>query len=789
MSAVTSSVSILACAVTLAGCGGGGGGFNVQPPSGLPTYSSPIKVDVIDPLDGKSPWRANTEFYARDLNKDGVDEVIMGGRLTGAAIQHIGNDWYDFNMQLYGWNTGKFSNETYTWFAQGENKTKGTSGVKFADFNGDGHVDMFAQPDTDTDKSRGGVIARPWVFYNNGDNSFTRSQVNNLDQWAHSSHVGDYNNDGYADILIPSYGTPMTLNYGGPNGFTTYTTNGIDVPGEPGYGSGAGVSVGNYMNDGSLTVVMTDASSDQQNDTKLFRLYAHNNPGDYLMVQEIANLPGSRFYLDKWRTQLANSPTNPHAIRNFAFDFNNDGLDDVIVMDSLGSPDSYYHAYSEMQFLVNRGNGKFEDVTDTVLVGYDNRKSPSYTPQFIDFNNDGLVDIFLDAQTFAGDGQPIAARVLLQTSDGKFVEKHSEMFAGFKNEVNFTGSHSAIQIVQGPNGHSYMLAPVDVNVDGDVKVETYLAKIGSAGTITPQNVFDTIQAAWPYLTDEQVTSLMRATSTEQINGIPTINLDMALQPSTVLKVHTGYLPGTTLQIPGLSDQMFQKVASFDGTGRHFYVDLSSTTSNSTLNFETVSKQPTQSFSSGLSIDGINAYSTGNTYAFGADSSLLDTASPWKMGITISKTETHPWINFTGAFGSIESAENLELDVNRHFDNGMWTKLGLIQTSTEFTPGMVTNVSNILSAYYAMGYSVKNLNVYTGVQPTIVSGTVSFNLPTGVDDHGKTLYTSTQQQVRNNIENFVGVEYTHNVGPADLKVDSYANTAGDFEFTVGVEVPW
>lgn len=780
-------ISSLASAVILAGCGSGGSPANVNtlPNPNTIKFATPTQVDVYDPLNGNSLKNPITDIYVKDLNNDDSDEVVVGGRITQPTPA---NEWQTFNMQIYGWNTGKFSNETSTWFNPGENVTAGTSGIQFGDFNGDGKTDMFAQPDTDMNN----FYAKPWVFYNTGDNSFDRELVHNFDQWAHSSHVGDYNGDGYDDIMMPAYGTAFTVNFGGPNGFTTYTTNGIDVAGTPGYASGASISVGNFLNDGSTTIVLTDASQDPKNDVKLIRVYAQEQ--NKLQTQEIATLPQSRFYLPKWSQQLAQSPTDPHAIRNWAFDFNGDGLDDVIIMDSLGSADEQWHAYSELQFLENRGNGTFVDVTDSVLVGYDTSKTASYNPLFVDFNNDGLTDIFLSYQDGIENGNYTASRILLQTSDGKFVEKFGDVFEDFHSTINSTGGlngswYQPIQIVSGPDNEKYLFGGVTVNQSGDVKTKTFLAKIGTTGTVTPQNVFDTIKTNWPYLTDEEVTNLMASTGSDTINGFTVVNLNIAMNPVGGITLNNGPLAGTTIRLPNLDSSKFSELAGFDDAGRHYYLNLSRSTNAVESNFTSYSSAPNQSYSTGININGVNAYGNNTTYGFGADTSLINPNNPWKFGITMSKNEQHPWMNFAGAFGKLNYAENFEIDVNRRFNNGTWAKVGLIQTKTDFTPGLVSNVEDIWSSYAVAGYSANGLNLYGGIEPTIVSGSITFNLPESVDSSGNPIYNSYTMEVRNTLTNFVGLDYTHSAGIADVTFESRANANGNYNVGVKVNVPW
>ena len=73
------------------------------------------------------------DVFTQDLNNDAVEEVVVGGRKTQSSTSA---DWRNFNMQLYGWNTGSFANETTTWFVGSDNTIVGTEpSIKFGDFN------------------------------------------------------------------------------------------------------------------------------------------------------------------------------------------------------------------------------------------------------------------------------------------------------------------------------------------------------------------------------------------------------------------------------------------------------------------------------------------------------------------------------------------------------------------------------------------------------------------------------------------------------------------------------
>ena len=150
-----------------------------------------------------------TAIHAKDINADGVDEVVIGGR---ESQQFVDANHQKNQMAIFGWNNNstKLTDETTTWFSGSDNVIIGTEpSIKFGNFTGQAgnQLDMFVAGGTDSD----GVLAPSVIFKNNGNNTFTRVDLPGSDGWAHGSDVADINGDGIDDMLTVGYPTSLQL--------------------------------------------------------------------------------------------------------------------------------------------------------------------------------------------------------------------------------------------------------------------------------------------------------------------------------------------------------------------------------------------------------------------------------------------------------------------------------------------------------------------------------------------------------------------------------------------------
>jgi Ca2+-binding RTX toxin-like protein len=342
--------------------------------------------------------------YVKDLNGDGIDEVIYSGFETQPNTPAT---YSNSQITIYGWRNGIFQNLTAQFLPNGINRVEGVGSITFGDFNGDRRIDMFLSAYADMDYD-----VKPIVLLNNG-NGFSRQELKKT-RWQHDSTTADINQDGYADVIVAGYGSGQAIYLGSPNGLVEQQISG--------YIGGSGVVAGDFLGDGSVSIVIVDHAF--PNDSVLYKFTSISN--GQVNLEYVSTLPRARFDLPLYGIPVygatADSLGRSHDIRASSLDFNNDGKKDVVVISRPSYDGKSWPQYSEVQFLQNEGNGAFVDVTASVLKNYDIRSPASYAPDLRDFNHDGLIDIFLSEGSFENTKNSTA--ILFQQKDGTFIDSY-----------------------------------------------------------------------------------------------------------------------------------------------------------------------------------------------------------------------------------------------------------------------------------------------------------------------------------------------------------------------------
>jgi hypothetical protein len=222
-----------------------------------------------------------------------------------------------------------------------------SGGVALIDYDRDGWPDIYFTNAQSVDMALAGRKARSVLYHNNHDGTFTDVS----DQagvafpcWAQGAVVGDYNNDGWPDLLITCFGGVVLYRNNGNGTFT-------DVTQAAGLGRdhlwATGAAFGDYDKDGWVDLFVSHYV-----DIRLDKLDAF----------------GSK---DTCKYEGIDVQCGPRGLK--------------------GSRDSLYH---------NNKNGTFTDVSVKSGVS-DPEQRYGLTAVWSDFDNDGKLDLFV-----TNDGQP-----------------------------------------------------------------------------------------------------------------------------------------------------------------------------------------------------------------------------------------------------------------------------------------------------------------------------------------------------------------------------------------------
>lgn len=753
----------------LSSCGGGGSNPLVKPSYPVPYYT-PVKTGNITPLvtDTSDYSWAVIDIHTERLTSSGDNMIVTGFKSQPANA----SNWKDFNISVYGWQNGKFVDQTGSWFGAGENRIVGTNTAKFADLDNNGRLDMVVAPYTD------GVVTvkQPaYVYFNNPNNNFTRALINiNINNTellrpdsknyidAHDIAISDLDNDGRKDIIIGDYGWNTTLAFNrGNRTFETYTQQNRNLPGM------SSLAVADFLNNGTKTLLAIDQG----------RAYSsYNEPGLYSWSIDGSNnlnftllslVPKPRFELPKWASYKfgGGAPGDAgHNIRVVAYDWNDNGVMDAIILSRPARTNGEWPKYSEIQFLKNNGHGTFTDETDNVVIGYNTNTVVSYNPKFTDINGDGLVDILLPT---AGDFtyQNNSSQILLKTSDGKFMAAYQNVLTDFAAQANAIAnqpnSGNTVNILKSPDNKFYLVTAVKLSNN---QMAVYLSLIGDSFVNAAQAI-STVQARWPWMSDATANTVLSQTSKTYLNG-HVIDLDRALNPIGGLQIKnipvTGHISGIQANISQMPIQ------ALDSLGRNFGINISPSVVNdfSWWSRNYVPDQLTPRSQTEYLIGGSNFEH--NSFRFGGHDSNWSIGTPLIpvddntfVSAQMTTMNYNPWIQLSGMWGSVNYSSMFE-SVITHKKNNWQQQLGYIYTTTNMNPGLITRVDNFHAVWLETGYATERFGFFSGIRPWIVNGGVNAELPTSIDTQGNLHYTNVHFKVNNPVNMYLRTVYTDNI---------------------------
>jgi hypothetical protein len=754
--------TILASAILLAGCGGGGSSNPLIQSYGATfvPYSTPVKLATITPLvNNTNNAYALTQNYTADLTGNGGENFIAAASMT----PNSNTTWLDGRISVFGWENGALVNQTSKWFNPGENIITASTVLKFADFDKNGYLDMLAAGNTDVTN----FFSPSYLYFNNGS-KFTRTVLDTGTFNAHDAVVYDFFNSGFPDILFTDYGPNSTLAKNNQDGtFTKYTQS----PSNMQISSASSFAAGDFLGNGSGTLIATDQCNTgcSHFNNKLYSI-SIDHTTQSLVFSELKTLPTPRFALPKWASYNFGDGVRPpnHDVRAIAFNWDGSGPMDAIIISRPNFTKNTWPEFSEIQFLKNNGSGNFTDETDKVLIGYNHHTNAAYHPKFIDINGDGRLDILLSAGDFANTNN--SHQILINTKDGKFVSAFQNILTDFSAQSIAMQSGASknngniVDIIKSPDNKLYLITDVHYMDGNTLKQSIYLSLLGT-NTITSAEAISTIKTQWPWMSDAAANAVLAKTGTVYLNG-HIIDLEKALSPIGGLQIKnlpiTGHISGVdkgSTQLP---------IQAVDTIGRNFSVNVSPSIINdsnwwsrNSVPDQLTPKSQTEYLIGGSRYEFDSIRVGGNQDVWSIGTPLIALNESFYLSAQMTTLNYNPWVQFSGMWGSVNNSSMIESVLTYKKDTWQ-NQFGYILNTTNIQPGLVTKVNNFHAVWFETGYSAKQFGLFTGIRPWIFHGGLDAELPTGIDIHGNLQYTNTHFKINNPVNMYIRTVYSDDI---------------------------
>jgi hypothetical protein len=322
------------------------------------------------------------------------------------------------------------------------------AGCGWIDYNQDGLLDLYFVNSAPTQVYKPKQPLRSALYRNNGDGTFTdvteKAGVSADGLFGMGVAVGDYDNDGFPDLLVLGYGRSILYHNNGDGTFTDVTARAV-VTNERRWASSAAWF--DYDNDGRLDLVIANYV-DWSPEHNFYcgdrgpgmRSYCH--PDDYHgQPPTLYHNNGDGTFTDVSKASSLGAKGG-NGLGVVTFDYDNDGWQDIFIANDH-MPNYLFHnnrdgtfkeigyeagvAVSEdgqfeagmgtdaadttgnarMDLIVthldmqlarlyqNRGDGTFDDATFSSRLSYATFHMSGFGTRFLDYDNDGRRDLFM----------------------------------------------------------------------------------------------------------------------------------------------------------------------------------------------------------------------------------------------------------------------------------------------------------------------------------------------------------------------------------------------------------
>jgi enediyne biosynthesis protein E4 len=259
-------------------------------------------------------------------------------------------------------------------------------GSSWADYNNDGNIDLY-------------IVAwwgqRSYLYTNLGNGDFqvvTEGTLGNVTGYSESCAWGDYDNDGFVDLYVANSGASgRVLNYFYHNDCGNSFTRIPDGVPATDKATSRTVNWVDYDNDGDLDLFISNETGEQNN------LYRN-------MLMETGRAEFESVTDDPVLQDENNS------ISSCWGDYDNDGDFDLFVANNG----------QNNELFKNKGDGTFTKITEGIQS---NDEGCSFGCNWVDYDNDGDLDMFVTNGWCSGDQNDFLYRNLLMETDTATFEK------------------------------------------------------------------------------------------------------------------------------------------------------------------------------------------------------------------------------------------------------------------------------------------------------------------------------------------------------------------------------
>jgi enediyne biosynthesis protein E4 len=275
-------------------------------------------------------------------------------------------------------------------------------GVGFFDCDNDGRLDVVVTNGSSVDRYRAGGDLMVTLYHQGADGKFTNITEQagvTAKGWGMGVAVADFNNSGNLDLFVTGYGHSV-LYHGLGNCKFEDVTQKAGLGGITGFATGA--AWGDYDRDGHVDLFVSRYVHVDMNhlpafgsDEKFCRFkgvlvqcgpWGMPGEGDYLFHNR-----GDGTFEDVSKKAGMDDPQHRYGLGAIWADYDNDGWPDLFLANDAG-PNFLYH---------NRHDGTFEEVAmlTGVALGNDGQELGSMGVDSADYDHDGKLDLFVTNYT------------------------------------------------------------------------------------------------------------------------------------------------------------------------------------------------------------------------------------------------------------------------------------------------------------------------------------------------------------------------------------------------------